>query len=276
MKVAVVHNRDRSGVINVLEIQNNETYDPTTVEAVANALESAGHNVRVIDGNMHIVEQLQDFMPKVIEGERPGMVFNMAYGIQGVSRYTHVPAMLEMLGVPYVGSGPQAHALALDLAEPGCRTYVVSGATPFRAEDVESLHHDAPAVLRKQAPKLVEDLVPKTLPLGVVVKVLQNLLEEGVPLRDMRSIAETLAEQGGKSQDPGVLTAAVRASLGRLIVQNINGLGGDLPVIILDPALEQLSGGCLAGTAGAGEARVPHERSSRDGLSAPKKLHRQA
>jgi D-alanine-D-alanine ligase len=63
---------------------------------------------------MHLIEQLRSFMPKVIAGERPGMVFNMAYGIQGVSRYTHLPAMLEMLGVPYVGSNPMAHGLALD------------------------------------------------------------------------------------------------------------------------------------------------------------------
>ncbi|MDH5804841.1 MAG: M20/M25/M40 family metallo-hydrolase, partial [Gemmatimonadota bacterium] len=69
---------------------------------------------RILDGNMHVVEQLRDFMPKVIKGERPGMVFNMAYGIQGVSRYTHLPAILEMLGVPYIGSNPMAHGLALD------------------------------------------------------------------------------------------------------------------------------------------------------------------
>jgi D-alanine-D-alanine ligase len=81
---------------------------------VASALEKGGHTVRVIDGNMHVVEQLRDFMPRVIDGERPGMVFNMAYGIQGVSRYTHLPAILEMLGVPYVGSNPMAHGLALD------------------------------------------------------------------------------------------------------------------------------------------------------------------
>ncbi|MFC1492776.1 M20/M25/M40 family metallo-hydrolase [candidate division KSB1 bacterium] len=61
-----------------------------------------------------MAETLNDFMPRVIAGERPGMVFNMAYGIQGQSRYTHIPAILEMLGVPYVGSGPQAHAVALD------------------------------------------------------------------------------------------------------------------------------------------------------------------
>jgi D-alanine-D-alanine ligase len=114
VRVAVVHNQDTSGVINVFGMQNRERYNPKTVERVAEALEAGGHTVRVIDGNMHVIEQLQDFMPKVVTGERPGMVFNMAYGIQGVSRYTHLPAMLEMLGVPYVGSGPQAHGLALD------------------------------------------------------------------------------------------------------------------------------------------------------------------
>jgi D-alanine-D-alanine ligase len=63
---------------------------------------------------MYIIEKLQEFMPRVIEGEQLGMVFNMAYGIQGESRYTHLPAMLEMLGIPYVGSGPEGHSLALD------------------------------------------------------------------------------------------------------------------------------------------------------------------
>jgi D-alanine-D-alanine ligase len=114
VRVAVIHNRDRDGVINVFGPQNRELYNPKTVERVAAALETGGHSVRVIDGNMHLVEQLHDFMPKVIEGQRPGMVFNMAYGIQGVSRYTHLPAILEMLGVPYVGSNPMAHGLALD------------------------------------------------------------------------------------------------------------------------------------------------------------------
>lgn len=114
MRVAIVHNRDPSGVIQVFGPQNRERYNPKTVERVAAALEAGGHTVRVIDGNMHVIEQLRDFMPRVLNHERPGMVFNMAYGIQGVSRYTHLPAMLEMLGVPYVGSNPLAHGLALD------------------------------------------------------------------------------------------------------------------------------------------------------------------
>ena len=95
-------------------------------------------------------------------------------------------------------------------------------------------------VLARSAPKLVEDLVPKTLSIGVVLRVLQNLLEERVPVRDMRTIAETLAEVGARSQDPGALTAAVRVALGRSIIQHINGMGEEIPVITLDPSLEQI------------------------------------
>ncbi len=103
-------------------------------------------------------------------------------------------------------------------------------------EEVEQLLKN----LSRVAPKLVENLVPGLLPLGTVVKVLQNLLQEQVPVRDMRTIAETLAEAAGRSQDPAILTATVRIALSRLIVQNINGLDSELPVITLDPALEQL------------------------------------
>ncbi len=105
---------DASDVIDIFGPQTKERYNPKTVELVAAALEKGGHNVRVIEGNINVAHELQNFMPRVIAGDRPGMVFNMAYGIQGQSRYTHVPALLEMLGVPYVGSGPQAHAVALD------------------------------------------------------------------------------------------------------------------------------------------------------------------
>ncbi|MBI3560800.1 MAG: flagellar biosynthesis protein FlhA [Gammaproteobacteria bacterium] len=94
--------------------------------------------------------------------------------------------------------------------------------------------------LSKQAPKLVENLTPQTLSLGVIVKVLQNLLMEAVSIRDIRTIAETLAEHGGRSQDPDVLTSACRIALGRSIIQQINGLAPELAVITLDPALEQL------------------------------------
>ena len=94
--------------------------------------------------------------------------------------------------------------------------------------------------LADSAPKLVENLVPDTLNLGIIVKVLQSLLSEGIPIRDIRTIAETLAEHASRSQDPDDLTTAVRTSLGRMIVQQINGMAAELSVITLDPNLEQL------------------------------------
>ncbi len=106
MKVAAIYNKPEvhpSDVINLFGPQTKERYNPATVELVAACLERGGHNVRVLEGNINVAEDLQNFMPRVIAGERPGMVFNMAYGIQGQSRYTHVPAMLEMLGVHYGG-----------------------------------------------------------------------------------------------------------------------------------------------------------------------------
>ena len=105
-------------------------------------------------------------------------------------------------------------------------------------------------MLSKSAPKLVENLTPGTLALGVIVKVLQNLLEEGVAIRDIRTIAETLAEHGARSQEPDILTASVRVALGRSITQQINGMALELPVITLDPALEQLLHQTLQGNDG--------------------------
>ncbi|WP_104402267.1 flagellar biosynthesis protein FlhA [Vibrio penaeicida] len=95
-------------------------------------------------------------------------------------------------------------------------------------------------MLGRNAPKLVENFVPDQLQLGVVVKVLQNLLNEAIPIRDIRTIVQTLSEYSSKSQEPDILTAAVRISLKRLIVQEINGIEPELPVITLIPELEQI------------------------------------
>ena len=94
--------------------------------------------------------------------------------------------------------------------------------------------------ISEQSPKLVEDLIPEQLPLSGFVKILQNLLGEGVPLRDMRSILETISESTTLSKDPSTLTALVRSRLGRLIVQQLNDGDSELEVMTLQPELEQL------------------------------------
>ena len=96
------------------------------------------------------------------------------------------------------------------------------------------------ATLARSAPKLAEDLTPKALPLAVVVRVLQNLLIERIPVRQLRRIAETLVEHASHTQDPGQLTVAVRAALGRFIVQEIAGPSDELPVYTLAPNLERV------------------------------------
>ncbi len=94
--------------------------------------------------------------------------------------------------------------------------------------------------ISETSPKLIEDLIPEKLSLGIVVRVLQNLLRERVPLRDMRTILETLAEESGRTQDAGQLCALVRPKLARLIVQDIIDPDETLAVMTLDPTLEQL------------------------------------
>lgn len=94
--------------------------------------------------------------------------------------------------------------------------------------------------LAKTTPKLVEGLVPDTIPLGGVQKVLQNLLEENIPIRDIRTIVESISEQAARNPDPEAITTATRAALSHSIVQHLNGNKNDLPIITLDPELEQI------------------------------------
>ena len=111
--------------------------------------------------------------------------------------------------------------------------------------------------LEKQSPKLVEELVPKTLPLSCVVRVLQELLREQIPVSNMRTIGQTLAEHGRNTQDPDVLVGFVRVALGRSIVQKVSGDATELPVITLEPQLEHILQEALNGGPGSGAALEP-------------------
>jgi len=168
----------------------------------------------------------------------PGQVFGALPGIPGKD-----PAF----GLEAVWIKPQEREQAQTLGYTVVDVSTVIAthlSTVIQDHASELLGHDEAQqllnVLARQAPKLVEDLVPKTVSLAVIVKVLQTLLAERVPIRDMRTIAESLAEHGAKGQDPVALTAAVRAALGRSIVQNINGLDSELDIITLNPELEQV------------------------------------
>ena len=116
--------------------------------------------------------------------------------------------------------------------------------TLLRDNAAELLSHDETQQLLDKvagrSPKLVEDLVPGKLPLATITKVLQNILDESVSVRDMRTIIEVLSTESGRTQDADELTAAVRPRLGRMIVQSLIDVADSLPVITLDPSLEQM------------------------------------
>ncbi len=141
-----------------------------------------------------------------------------------------------------------------------------------REETQQLLDHVA-----KQHPKLVEDLVPKLLPVSTVQKVLQTLLEERVHLRDMRTILETLAEHAPRTQDPDELATAVRAALGRAIIHEIFGGAHELQVMALEPSLEQILTQALAGRGAEGMGLEPGlaERLVRDTQGAVESMSRQ-
>jgi len=114
MKIAVVYNRDSQNVINLFGQPNREKIGLKLIQRIRDDLDAGGHQAIAFEADKDLIPRLEEFMPKVVKGERPGLVFNLSYGIQGQARYTHVPSILEMMGVPYLASGPLAHSIALD------------------------------------------------------------------------------------------------------------------------------------------------------------------
>lgn len=92
----------------------------------------------------------------------------------------------------------------------------------------------------EHSPKVIDDIIPNIVPISVVLKVMQSLLRENIPIRDIRTIIETIIEHSRTIQSTDALTAVVRVALGRLIIERIGGSDDELPVITLDMALEQL------------------------------------
>ena len=168
----------------------------------------------------------------------PGQVFGKLEGLEAKD-----PAF--GLDAVWIDPGQREHAQTLGYTVVDASTVVATHLSELLKTHAHELlsYEDVQQLLDKlrgTAPKLVEELVPDILSLGVIHRVLQDLLREQVPVKDLRTIAETLAEHAPKSQESDALTAQVRVAVGRSIIQQINGLEPELAVITLDPALEQL------------------------------------
>ena len=185
--------------------------------------------VEVGSGEAHAGQYLA-INPGMVTGTLPGAVTSdPAFGLPATWIDEGLREQAQTMGYTVVDAGTVVathlnHLITLHAAE-------LLG----RQEVQQLLDH-----LGTESPKLAEELVPKLIPLSTLQKVLQNLLIEGVHIRDMRTIIETLAEHAARIQDPNELTALVRIALGRAIVQQLFPSANELSVMTLDSHLERL------------------------------------
>jgi len=179
-----------------------------------------------------------EVFPGMFLAINPGRVLGQLSGTQ-----TRDPAF----GLPavWIDAGQRDNAQAMGYTVVDASTVVATHLSSLiQAHSAELLGREEVQALldhvARDAPKLVEEVVPKVVPLFLLQKVLQNLLGEGVHIRDMRTILEVVAEHSARTQDPDELTAAVRVRLSRAIVQQIFGSAREIEVISLDPQLENM------------------------------------
>lgn len=168
----------------------------------------------------------------------PGQVFGEIPGLKAKD-----PAF--GLDAVWISKNDNDKALGLGYTVVDCSTVIATHLSQILVNNCASLIGQEEVqnildIVAKSQPKLVNGVVPSVINLGLLTLILQNLLNEGVPIRDMRTILETLVEYGPKSQDPEVLTAACRIGLRRLILQDIVGSEDTVPVITLAPDLEKV------------------------------------
>jgi len=185
--------------------------------------------VEVASGESHFGQHLA-IDPGMVTGALPGpATTDPAFGLPAVWVDSNLRDQAQSMGYTVVDAGTVIathlnHMISMHAAE-------LLG----RQEVQQLLDH-----ISKESPKLVEDLVPKLISLSVIQKVLQNLLTEGVHIRDMRTIVETLSEYATQTQDTNDLTALARVQLGRAIVQQLFPTGNEVTVMTLDSNLERM------------------------------------
>ncbi len=199
------------------------------LELAPNAYRISLAGVAIGESDVHIDKDL---------AINPGQVFGKINGIE-----TEDPAFgLEAFWIES-SQREEAQMLGYTVVDPA--TVVATHLSQLLLSNANELlgHEECQQLMDRLAsssPKLVEELTPKLLPMSIIMRVLQNLLEENIPLKNIRKIAETLAEHGARSQDPDVLSAGVRVALGRSIVHSVAGTRPELPVMTLEPELERI------------------------------------
>ncbi|MCB1679678.1 MAG: flagellar biosynthesis protein FlhA [Halioglobus sp.] len=219
-------------LIHAVHIRDNLNLSP-------NAYRITFHDVMVGQGEVYPGKELA-INPGQVHGDLPGVATkDPTFGLEAVWIDSAERDDAQAMGYTVVDSGT---VIATHLSQ-----LIKNHAYELIGQDSVQQLLDK---LGHTSPKLVENLVPKVLGLGEITKVMQNLLEEGIPIRDVRTIAEALAEHGPRSQDTDALTGRVRIALGRTIFQTVNGVADEMSVIVLDSQLEQILQSAMQGNVG--------------------------
>lgn len=149
------------------------------------------------------------------------------------------------LDAVWINPGDRDHAQSLGYTVVDSSTVIATHLSQTLQDHAHELlgHHEIQEMLdryEKLSPKVLEDLIPKVIQPGVLVQVMRNLLQENIPVRDTKTIIESIVQHAERTQDPETLTVLVRIALGRLIVERVAGQEDEVPVITLEGALEQL------------------------------------
>jgi len=185
MKIAVTYNEYGGDVLQRRGPEATEHYNEQKLARVVEALRSRGHEVQAIEADLHVIERLENFFSPTADQPWPGMVFNLAYGRQGLCRYSHLPGILEMMGLPYLGSDPLGHALASDK---------ISAKRIFRATGLPTAEFQVIKSIEKSEVKL---------PLPVIVKPSSEAVSLGVrKLDDVESLRAAVREDLQKYREP--------------------------------------------------------------------------
>jgi flagellar biosynthesis protein FlhA len=209
--------------------------------------------------------QYRVLLKGVVVGE--GEAFNgmmLAINPGGVTQSVPgTPTKDPAFGLPAIWIEPRTRdaAQVLGYTVVDCATVVATHINHLLASNAGALlgRQETQALIEhagKSAPKLLDDLVPKLIPLSTLQRVLQNLLDEGLHIRDLRTIVETLADAAQRTTDPNELTAQVRAALRASIAQTLFGSTRELNVIALDPELEKVLAQSVGSAPGAEGAAI--------------------
>jgi flagellar biosynthesis protein FlhA len=246
------------GLINIVDAQQNGDL----LERVSNIRKQFALDLGVIIPPLRIRDNLE---------LKPGDYQILLKGVQVGSASLMVGNLLAMdpgnVSEPVVGIATREPAFGLDAIWITPRqkdeamyagytvvdlsTVIATHLTELIRQNVQELlgRQEVQALLdtfKQTAPKVVEELIPNILSVGTVLKVLKNLLKEGVSIRDLRTILETLADIGTSHKDPAILTEHVRSSLARTITKKLVGSDGELPLITLDRQIEEtIAGGII-------------------------------